>query len=531
METLLKTLSPRRAATLAAAVTVLFGALTLGAWREQRRHQEIIVEHHTEDVSIQASRRLQVFVESHLRVADIFAERWSTHETADFSKKRFDEFAAVVLAKLPGYAAIGLTAPEATTLWHVPENRDITELMRTEAWHRTVAAAPTQPGGAISAPFRSASGHMGFFAVLPLVRDSVPLGYLVVLFQSETLVKDCFHSRIQNEFYFQVQDGDTLLFRSAPDRASPDFDHDEMRAAVRFGMQNRTWRLTMIPRARSRIGLAETLAVPLLGLIVSLGMGLMTFLLVRRIDMYRVARDKALLEIAERQRAEAERKIALHRLALLSRKAMAAQEDERARLSIEMHDELGQILTALRLNMELVQKQLAEVHHIPADTLSNAIEMAEKATDELRRICRGLRPPLLDDLGLAPAVRLLVDEFREQSDIHVMLTLPSEDHEVPVPELAALSTYRILQESLTNVRRHARATRVEIRLTFTKETLTLTIGDNGRGFDPSGLGAQPGCGLEGMRERANLVDGHLVIRSSRGQGTQVILSVPLSATK
>jgi signal transduction histidine kinase len=243
--------------------------------------------------------------------------------------------------------------------------------------------------------------------------------------------------------------------------------------------------------------------------------------------MYRVARDKALLEIAERRKAEVERKKALHRLALFARKAMAAQEDERARLSIEMHDELGQILTALKLNIEIEQRQLGEVYDVPATALSKAIEMAEKATDELRRICKGLRPPLLDDLGLAPAIHLLVEEFREQSGIEVYLSHPSEDLKIPIPELAALSAYRILQESLTNVRRHARAKRVEVSLSFSDEAMTLSVRDDGEGFDMAGLGVQQGCGLEGMRERANLVNGHLAIQSGRGQGTRVVLRAPL----
>ena len=203
------------------------------------------------------------------------------------------------------------------------------------------------------------------------------------------------------------------------------------------------------------------------------------------------------------------------------------QEDERARLSIEMHDELGQILTALKLNIEIEQRQLGEVYDVPATALSKAIEMAEKATDELRRICKGLRPPLLDDLGLAPAIHLLLEEFREQSGIEVYLSHPSEDLKIPIPELVALSAYRILQESLTNVRRHARAKRVEVSLSFSDEAMTLSVRDDGEGFDMAGLGVQQGCGLEGMRERANLVDGHLEIQSGRGQGTRVVLRAPL----
>ena len=526
METLLQTLSPKRALGLAVSVAVLFGMLTGSVWWVQRRYQAMIIENHTEDVCIQASRRLQVFVASHLRVAAIFAERWATHETADFSKKRFEEFAAVVLSKLPGYAAIGLTDPETDTLWSVPMRRDIEIILKSDAWQETLRALSTHPSGALSAPFRAASQQTGFVAALQLIRRDVPLGHLIVLFQSETLVKDCFHSRIRSEFFFQVSDGDALLFRSTPDGASPDYNVDPLRVTVPFEIENRTWQLTMIPKARGQSGLVERLAVPLLGLVVSLGMGLLTFLLIRRVDMYKVARDKALREIAERQKAEAERKTALERLALFSRKAMAAQEEERARLSIEMHDELGQILTALKLNLELDQKQLEGLHDVPAATLSRAIEMAEKATDELRRICKGLRPPLLDDLGLGPAIRLLIGEFEAQSGIAVDLDLPSEDVKVSVPENVALSAYRVLQESLTNVRRHARATKVAITLALSSDTLLLSVADNGKGFDLLGLGAQQGCGLEGMRERANLVNGRLEIHSDGATGTRVELRAP-----
>jgi len=221
-----------------------------------------------------------------------------------------------------------------------------------------------------------------------------------------------------------------------------------------------------------------------------------------------------------------EQKRALERLTHLSRKTIAAQEDERARLSMELHDELGQILTALRLEIDFSGKQLAK-KNIGQDFLSNPSSLAAKATDEMRRICKGLRPPLLDDLGLEPAVEMLVNEFRERSDIVVDLTLPREENSIEIPKEVAICTYRIVQESMTNVLRHSRAKLVTISMVCTLTELELSIYDNGVGFDMNKLGALRGWGLEGIRERASLVNGVVEIRSFPNEGTRIVLRVPI----
>jgi signal transduction histidine kinase len=529
MEALIKTLGHRRALAVAVGVVMVFGALAFWVWQEQRRHRIVLLERHTNDVAIQASRRLQVFVESHLRVAAILAERWSTHENADFSKTRFEQLASVVLKQLPGYAAIGLVDAAARSQWSVPETDEVEKLVHTPGWSRAIAALARGESVFLSQPVQSEEKEAGFYALLPLRRVSTSLGYLVVLFRVKTLITDCFHSRIQSEFYFQVRDDDHLLFQSSPSVKPAAFEIQPIRAGISFGIRNQEWRLTMIPKERFRVSWSDDAAVALLGLFLSIGMGVLTFLLVRRVAMYKVARDKALMEIEQRQKAEESRDLAIQRLALLSRKAMAAQEEERARLSIEMHDELGQILTALRLNMALVEKQLHDVYHIPGNTLSKAVEMAENATEELRRLCKGLRPPLLDDLGLVPAIRLLVKEFQEHAGVQVTLDLPGDEKRITPTAVVSLTAYRILQESLTNVRRHANAENVYVTLVQSDEALTLIIQDDGLGFDMSGLGAQQGCGLEGMRERANLAVGHLEVRSQPNKGTRVVFHAPLQS--
>ena len=157
----------------------------------------------------------------------------------------------------------------------------------------------------------------------------------------------------------------------------------------------------------------------------------------------------------------------------------------------------------------------------------NTVSLVDQATKELRRMCKGLRPPLLDDLGIEPAVRLLVNEFEGLANVNVHLHLELEEIDVVVPKDAELCTYRILQESLTNVSRHAKATDVKIELTATPENLTLSVEDSGEGFDMTSFGELQGWGLQGMRERANLVGGTLEIDSATTQGTRVIFRVPL----
>jgi PAS domain S-box-containing protein len=222
-----------------------------------------------------------------------------------------------------------------------------------------------------------------------------------------------------------------------------------------------------------------------------------------------------------------DKKHSVERHAALSRKAIAAQEEERARLSMEMHDELGQILTALRLDLGLVRKQHAETE--TRDFLSNSVSLAEKATNELRRLCKGLRPPLLDDLGLEPAMQLLVDDFETQTDTRIHLVLPEASR--PMSREAALCAYRIVQESLTNVRKHAHASQVEISLTYADTGIELCIYDDGGGFEPSSLPTSKGCGLQGIAERANLAGGYADIRSGIGQGTRIVFRAPYFISK
>lgn len=217
-----------------------------------------------------------------------------------------------------------------------------------------------------------------------------------------------------------------------------------------------------------------------------------------------------------------ERKQAMKRHALLSRKAIAAQEEERSRLSVELHDELGQILTAIRLEMGWLQRNLPPSQEDHKVVFKNAVMLAENATSELRRICKGLRPALLDDLGIEPAMKLLVEEFTDRSNIDVSLDISADKSTSSIPPEISLCAYRIVQESLTNVRRHSKARNVAVSLRCDPKEISLSVSDDGVGFDLNNLSALQGCGVEGMKERANLVNGSIEIYSTQGEGTRIV---------
>lgn len=492
-------------------VFIGIATLTFIVWHQQVEHQRNLLLQRTEDVCLQASRRLEVFVESHLRVASIFAQRWSMHEGRDFSRTRFEEFASVLVRELPGYHGVGLVDPELGSVWAMPG----------DAWTGVGNLAPELEGllelswrlkkAVLSTPFEPEPGDMGFFAVLPLLRGQESLGFLVVEFQADNLIDDCFHKRIRSDFHFMVQDGDQVLFLSSPEIADVHFGEQSIRSSHGFQLRNRTWKLTMIPREEEAAasGWTASLPIPLFGVALSVGLGWLVFQLLHRIEMFRAARNQQ---------------------SRLSRKVLLAQEEERARLSRELHDELGQLLTATRLEMGWLEKRIPGAED-ESSVFMNTVGLIEQATEELRRICRGLRPPLLDDLGFEPAVKLLVEEFQERTGIEIALDVRLYEEGSCVSPEVALCVYRILQESLTNISRHARASKATVSLQVTPKDLTLRVSDDGIGFDAARLSEVHGCGLEGMRERAHLVGGTVEIHSARTQGTHVLFQVSLTEDK
>ena len=200
-----------------------------------------------------------------------------------------------------------------------------------------------------------------------------------------------------------------------------------------------------------------------------------------------------------------------------SASALAAQENERQRIARELHDEIGQTLTvALLFLKRAVDRAPADIRGELADTQ----EAVRAGIDEVRSIARRLRPDALEDLGLHSALSALCGEFTQATGIGVVKHIASQSDRLKSD--VELVCYRIAQESLTNVARHAEASKVWLDLHTTAEQLTLRIADDGRG----GAVAE-GAGINGMRERALLVNATLAITSPADEGTEVRLAIPL----
>ncbi|HJT66639.1 MAG TPA: PAS domain S-box protein [Pyrinomonadaceae bacterium] len=231
-------------------------------------------------------------------------------------------------------------------------------------------------------------------------------------------------------------------------------------------------------------------------------------------------------DISERKRAqEASR--------TYSRKLIEAQEAERRRISLELHDQVGQVLTAVKMNLHALQKACAQPEILKS--IQENLSVIDEAADQVRDLSVALRPALLDDFGLVVAVRWYLERQSKNTGVaaeFVSLSLDEDDRFTAELETAC---FRIVQEGVTNIIRHARASRLSVRLERTGADLMLVIADDGCGFnvkttlaDGHGLAT---LGLRGMEERAQAVGGTLLIDSAPGRGTQVCATLPVALDK
>lgn len=199
---------------------------------------------------------------------------------------------------------------------------------------------------------------------------------------------------------------------------------------------------------------------------------------------------------------------------LLVQRMLHATEDERRRLARELHDEIAQLLTVVQMSL----------HRITPETpdLQQAAALLQQTQIEIHRLIHDLRPSLLDDLGLAAAMRSYADDHLSQHGVHVSLEI--EDGLPSLPEIETV-VFRIYQELLTNILRHADADHVSVELYRRDTTLVLAVEDDGCGFDPTMKSGR--AGITGMRERAALVNGTVTFDSEAGQGTHVLVEIPL----
>ncbi|MBU4234630.1 MAG: PAS domain-containing protein [Proteobacteria bacterium] len=223
-----------------------------------------------------------------------------------------------------------------------------------------------------------------------------------------------------------------------------------------------------------------------------------------------------------------ELKQAQDQLRRLSGSIMASQEKERKAIARELHDELGQVLTALRMDAVWLSERLQAPDPKAGDRALAMCGLIDHTIDEVRGLATRLRPGVLDDLGLIDALEWYIADFEKRTGIACTF----KHRQVPnIDGIGATAAYRIVQEALTNVTRHAAATQVKVSLEPKKGMVTLAVADNGRGFDLQEIAASECLGLVGMRERAGLLGGSLEIRSRPGKGTKVCFKLPADGTR
>jgi signal transduction histidine kinase len=205
---------------------------------------------------------------------------------------------------------------------------------------------------------------------------------------------------------------------------------------------------------------------------------------------------------------------------------ITAQEDERRAIARELHDEIGQVLTAIKMELSVAQRTM-EHAGVPGKPLQSAQTIADSALHSVRDLSRLLHPSLLDDLGLPAAVRAYTQRFSERHGIKVDLQVEGMAERVERRLEAAI--YRIVQESLTNIARHSGVQTCRVQLARRGDRLQVLIEDAGRGFDAgrSDATAVRGLGLIGMRERASQFGGRFTLESAPGRGTRVSIDLPV----
>ena len=221
----------------------------------------------------------------------------------------------------------------------------------------------------------------------------------------------------------------------------------------------------------------------------------------------------------------------------LAKAVWRVQEEERRRIARDLHDGIGQTLTALKNHLQRIQLVPARRGDgaVDADALDEALSLATQALEETRELSRLLRPPVLDDLGLEPALRWLARTVGERGGIEIETELHAGDGSEPAtrfdPEVETL-VFRVVQEGLTNALKHSGAQRARVALRRSADRLEVEVSDDGRGFDPErALAAgehDATLGLRGMRDRAELFGGRLEVESSARAGARIRVILPLN---
>lgn len=232
-------------------------------------------------------------------------------------------------------------------------------------------------------------------------------------------------------------------------------------------------------------------------------------------------------EIAERKRVEQHLRASEDNLRALAARLQSVREEEWKRIAREIHDELGQALTGLKMDVAWIAGRLLTEQAPLLEKTRSMSSLIDQTVQSVRRLASRLRPEVLDEMGLAAAIQWQARDFQMRAGIRCKIDVPSGPIEMD-PERAT-AVFRIFQELLTNVARHAAATKIEVSLRLAHDTLVLGVRDNGRGIEQQELSNSQSLGLLGMRERVLPFGGRVEIVGKKGNGTRAAVSIPIGS--
>lgn len=230
------------------------------------------------------------------------------------------------------------------------------------------------------------------------------------------------------------------------------------------------------------------------------------------------------IDFSERVKAQEKIRETTQQLRQLTAHLQKIREEERKRIGREIHDELGQQLTAIKMDISWIDKKIPEESILVKNKLKNLIGLLDGSNQSIRRILSELRPGLLDDHGLIEAIEWLGNQFTENSGVPVLFQ--STNAEIKLSEPVATCIFRVYQEALTNIMRYAKAGKVETFFSSSGDIVKLTIEDNGCGFDPVAIQSNQSFGILGMKERVSSLNGTFEMQTAPGKGTKIVITIP-----
>lgn len=248
------------------------------------------------------------------------------------------------------------------------------------------------------------------------------------------------------------------------------------------------------------------------------------FLFNDKLTVLSIARD-----ITERKQAEEKLKKSSKLLRELATHLQSIREEERTLIAREIHDELGQVLTVLKIQLSLIINKLNDDQYILKEKINMLSDLIDQSVESVQRISAKLRPGILDELGLIAAIEWQAEEFEKLTNIIYTLVLPKNELDLNPEKATAI--FRIFQEALTNIARHSEANKVTISLLIDRSKIHLEISDNGKGISPEQLKDFKSLGIHGMKERALVFGGQVSFDSFFGKGTKVKVEIPIDEVK